>query len=109
MITSVTESGEEVETLKTFDYAALALDTSIEMRGLDVVDSKTNSKGEVTLYCMADGVKVQIFLGLMYDSLGNIVLAGDFMDETINVKGIVDKYYDDYQIRVLTCDDIVKQ
>ena len=109
MITSVTEDGEEVETLKVFDYAALALDTSIEMHGLDVVDSRTNSNGEVTLYCNANGVEIQLFLGLLYDTAGNTVVAGDFMDETINVKGIVDKHYDDYQIRVLTYGDIVIQ
>ena len=109
MITSKTEDGEEVETLKRFDYAELALDTSIEMHGLDVVDSRTNSNGEVTLYCTANGIKIQVFLGLLYDTAGNPVFAGDFMDETINVKGIVDKYYDDYQIRVLTYGDIVLQ
>ncbi len=108
-VTSVSESGEEVETIKKFDYAALALDTSIEMHGLYVNDSRTNDKGEVTLYCEADGIKLQIFLGLLYDDLGQPVHASEFMDETVNVKGIVDKHYDDYQIRVLTYGDIVLQ
>lgn len=108
-ITSKTADGEEVEELKRFDYAELALDTSIAMRGLEVTDTRTNNKGEVTLYCMADGVKMQIFLGLMYDPAGNVVRAGDFAGETIDVKGIVDKYYENYQIRVLTYGDIVVQ
>jgi hypothetical protein len=106
LITSQTEDGGEVETLKTFDYAELALDTSIEMRGLEITDSRTNQDGEVTLYCMADGVKLQIFLSLMYDDAGNPVQASEFEGKTINVKGIVDKFYDHYQIRVLTYGDI---
>ena len=109
MITSLTEDGEEVESIKTFDYAALALDTSIEMHGLTVTDSKTNKNNEVTLYAMANGVKIHIFLGLLYDGDNNPVTASEFMGKTINVKGIVDKYYENYQIRILTYEDIVVQ
>ena len=109
MITSKNEDGEEVEELKTFDYAALALDTSIAMQGLTVTDTRTNSNNEVTLYCMADGVKVQVFLGLLYNNEGQAVTASEFLGKTINVKGLVDKYYENYQIRVLTYNDIVVQ
>jgi hypothetical protein len=106
-IVSKNEAGEEVEEIKKFDYAALALDTSISMNGLDVDDSRTNNNGEVTLYCTAGSVKLQIFLGLMYDDAGNAVQASEFEGKTIDVKGIVDKYYEKYQIRVLTYGDIV--
>ena len=106
-IVSKNESGEEVEEIKTFDYAALALDTSIAMNGLDVDDSRTNNNGEVTLYCTSGSIKLQIFLGLMYDDAGNAVKADEFLGKTIDVKGIVDKYYEKYQIRVLTYGDIV--
>lgn len=109
VITTTNEEGEEIETEKTFDYAELAMDTSISMNGLDVVDSKTNKNGEVTLFCTAGGVRVQIFLGLMYDDAGNPVSANNFMGKTIDVKGIVDKYYENYQIRILAYSDIVIQ
>ena len=106
-VMSKTEDGEEVEEVKAFDYAALALDTSISMNGLTVTDSKTNKDGELTLYCTAGSIKIQIFLGLMYDDAGNAVKADEFLGKTIDVKGIVDKYYEKYQIRVLTYGDIV--
>ena len=109
MITSTTESGEEVEELKNFDYAELALDTSISMQGLKVTDTRTNNKGEVTLTCVSDGVKIKVFLGLMYDDAGQAVTASEFANKTISVRGIVDKYYENYQIRVLTYADITVQ
>ena len=108
-ITSKNESGEEVEEIKQFDYAALALDTSIAMQGLTVTDTRTNNKGEVTLTCVANATQIKIFLGLMYDNDGNVVKASEFAGKTINVKGLVDKYYENYQIRVLTYADIVAQ
>ena len=41
-----------------------------------------------------------------YDENGNPVTSNTFMNKTIDVKGIVDKYYDNYQIRVLSVGDI---
>lgn len=106
VVVSVTEGDETSETLKTFDYAALAIDTSISMQDLVVTDTRTNQNKEVTLYCMKDGIKITLFLGLMYDENGNPVTSNTFMNKTIDVKGIVDKYYDNYQIRVLSVGDI---
>lgn len=101
------KEGEEInEVEKTFDYAELALDTSISMKDLAVADTKTNQKGEVTLYCTKDGVRISLFLGLMYDKDSNRVTAEAFAGKTIDVKGLVDKYYENYQIRVLSPDDI---
>ena len=104
----VTESeGEEMtEVAKTFSYADLALDTSVSMEMLEVTDTKTNQKGEVTLYCTKDGVKITLFLGSMYDANDKLISADDFKGKTIDVKGIVDKYYDTYQIRVFNLNDI---
>ena len=109
IVVSVTEDGETTEKAKTFSYAELAIDTSISMQGLVVTDSRTNQNGEVTLYCMKDGVKISLFLGLLYDENSNPVTANTFMNKTINVKGLVDKYYENYQIRVLTVGDITVQ
>ena len=106
MIVSVTEDGETVEKEKTFSYAELALDTSISMNDLVVVDTRTNKNNEITLYCNSNGVRVQIFLGAMRDEAGHPVAASTYMNKIINVRGLVDKYYENYQIRVLTYGDI---
>ncbi len=106
MIVNVKDGEEYKEVSKTFDYAELALDTSISMQQLSVKNTKTNSDGEVTLYCTSNGVNITLFLGLMYDANNNRVTASVFANKTIDAKGLVDKYYDNYQIRVLTFGDI---
>ena len=51
-------------------------------------------------------MKISVFLGTLYDANNNIVTANIFENKTIDIKGIVDKYYENYQIRVLSMDDI---
>ena len=106
LIVNVEENGETVEKAKTVSYAELALDTSISMNDLVVVSTKTNQKNEVTLTCEKDGIQIKVFLGLLYDADGNRVIEQTFANETINVKGLVDKHYENYQIRVLSVTDI---
>ena len=103
---TVVEGEEKEEKLKTFDYAEMALDTSISMLQLDVVGSRTNDDGEITLYCTYGSIEITLFLGLLYDANNNRVTADAFTDKTIDVKGIVDKFYENYQIRVMTLNDI---
>ncbi len=106
VIVTETDGAETTEVVKTFSYGDLALDTSVSMEKLEVTDSRTNDSGEITLYCVRDGIKIQLFLGTMSDADGKLVTAEDFKGKTIDVKGIVDKYYDNYQIRVLSLNDI---
>ena len=100
------ENGETVEKAKTFSYAELALDTSISMSGLVVTSTKVNKNNEVTLTCEKDGDTIKVFLGLLYDADGNCVTGKEYANKKIDVKGLVDKYYDNYQIRVLSVADI---
>ena len=101
MIVNVEEDGEMVEKEKTFTYAELALDTSISMNNLEVVSTKANANGEVTLTCTSGGVNIKVFLGKLEG-----VTDQTYAYKVINVKGLVDKYYENYQIRVLTVNDI---
>ena len=97
---------------KTFDYAELALATSIEMKGLTVTDVQTtvneesSSKGAMTLTCEADGVIITVRTEVLHDENGNIVTADAFMNKTIGIKGIVDCFNGEPQIRVLSMKDI---
>ena len=103
---NVTEGEEVVEKIKEFDFAEMILDTSISMKDLKVTGSRTNDKGEVTLYCKAENVEITLFLGLMYDADKNVVKASSFEGKTLDVNGIVDSYYGKYQIRVIALSDI---
>lgn len=98
--------------MQTFDYAQLALDTSVEMRGLTVQNVYTTTKeesssnGAMTLYCMADDIPVTVRTIVLTDSDGNLITAERFEGKTIDVKGIVDYYDGAYQIKVFSADDI---
>lgn len=100
---------------KTYDYANLALYTSVEMRELTVKSTYTtdsgDNKGAITLTCEADGgIEISVRTIVLHDADGNLVTADYFKDATIDIKGIVDIYtYDgsnQYQIKVFSINDI---
>ena len=93
--------------IATFDYAMLALATSIEMRGLQVkgayttTDEESSSKGAITLTCEKDGVTVYVRTAALRDANGALITEDAYLGKTIDVKGIVDYYDGNYQIKVL--------
>lgn len=97
---------------KTFDYAALALGTSLEMRGLTVVDAYTtteessSSKGAITLFCEVDGIPVTVRTVVLLDENGELVTQDAYLGKTIDVKGIVDDFGGEYQIKVFSANNI---
>jgi len=100
------------ETENTYDFAALAMNSSLEMKNLQVVDVYTTtneesaSKGAMTLTCNANGVTVSVRTEVLYDDNGKVVTADAYRGRNINVKGIVDSYSGKYQIRVFSTKDI---
>lgn len=102
---------EETEQ-KTFDYAHLSLGTSVSMTNLYVsrVYTTTNedsaSKGAMTLTCQVDGYTVSVRTVVLYDERGSVITADAYEGKTINVRGIVDYFNGDYQIKVFTPEDI---
>ena len=101
---------EETES-KTFDYAFLALSTSISMKNLKVVDVYTthnggDSDGAMTLTCEVDGYTVDVRTIVLYNENGEMLIESDFLDKTIDVTGIVDYFSGEYQIKVFTAKDI---
>ena len=95
------------EEMQTFDYAELVLGTSISMENLEVVDVYTTrneesaSNGAMTLTCKKDGLTISIRTSVLYDENNNLVTEDAYMGKTIDVKGIVDYYDGNYQIKVL--------
>lgn len=99
---------------KTFKYANLALDTTIEMKGLLVTDCYTttkedsSSKGAITLTCTTpDGKEVQVRTVVLYDSNNVLITEDYFMGKTIDVKGIITYFDGDYQIKLFSVNDVV--
>ena len=101
-----------ISTMQTFDYAELALGSSIAMENLYVsgVYTTTNedsaSKGAMTLTCRAGDEVVSVRTVVLRDANGDVITAEAYDGKTINVQGIVDYFSGDYQIKVFSPDDI---
>ena len=108
--TMVGLDSEETQTT-TFDYAALAMNTSISMENLYVWDIYTtasgNSEGAMTLTCTADGITIKVRTIVLRDENGEPLTESDFLYKTIDVTGIVDYFNGEYQIKVFTAGEIV--
>ncbi len=102
---------EETE-MKEFDYAALAMNTTLSMQNLYVKDVYTtqnggNNDGAMTLTCEVNGITIVVRTVVLYDAEGNMLTADDFRGKTIDVTGIVDFFSGEYQIKVFTAADII--
>ena len=108
---TVTFTDEEGQS-KTADYATMAMSTSIEMKGLKVVDSYTttneesSSKGAFTLNCTVNGQTIDVRTTVLVDENGKLITADAYEGKTINVKGIVDYFNGTYQIKVFSASNI---
>ena len=104
--------GSEETEVKTFDYAALAMSTSVRMESLYVKSIYTTNNGgdndgAMTLTCEVDGQTITVRTIVLRDENGNILTEEDFLHKTIDVTGIVDYFSGDYQIKVFTTAEIV--
>ena len=102
----------EAEEDKEFDYAYLALNTSVEMKDLEIKsiyttnNESSSSNGAMTFTCEVNGITVQVRTVVLYDDDRNIVTADAYEGKTIDVKGFVDYYNGEYQIKVFSTKDI---
>ena len=94
-------------------YAQLALGSTVEMHGLLVKDVYTtnnegsSSNGAMTLTCEVDGVEITVRTAVLRDPSGNLITADAYLGQVIAVKGIVELFNGEYQIKVFTADSIV--
>jgi len=106
----VTVQLEEAEVI--LPYAQMALGTSVEMKGLRVVDVYTtenpdsSSDGAMTLTCERDGVIVTVRTIVLLDEEGKRITADAYEGKIIDVKGIVDSFDGEYQIKVFNAKNI---
>ncbi len=102
----------EEEKTVTMNYAALAMNTSLEMRNLTVKSAYTTDKedsssnGAMTLTCEVDGITVTVRTVVLRDSSGSLVTQDAYVGKTIDVKGVVDVFDGEYQIKVFTANQI---
>lgn len=110
-----TTASVEIETedgIKEFDYDYMALGTSIAMNDLQVKhvyttdDEESSSYGAMTLTCEVDGISIPVRTVVLYDENKKLVTEDAYMGKRIDVKGIVDYYNGEYQIKVFSTDAI---
>ena len=105
---------DEEPTPQRFEFAKMALGTSLSMKNLKVIDTHTTtnedsaSKGAFTLTCQAaDGTSVSVRTIVLRDKNGDVITADTYMGKTIDVRGIVDCFQGTYQLKVFTPEDLV--
>lgn len=111
---SITETDADgKETTREFSWAELAMNTSVSMKGLTVTriytttNEESASKGAMTITCKApDGNTITLRTVVLKDADGNLVTEDMFKGKTLDIKGIVDYYDGDYQIKIYTLNDI---
>ena len=97
----------------TAPWAQLALGTSVEMKGLNVVDAYTtddadsSSNGAITLICVQEEYTITIRTVPMRDETGALITQDRYLGQTIDVKGFVDCFDGTYQIKVFTPENII--
>ena len=85
----------------------------MEMKNLKVTniyttsDEASSSYGAMTLNCEADGIPVTVRTEVLFDANKELVTEEVYKDKTIDVKGIVDYFNGEYQIKVFSVNDIV--
>ena len=108
----VDEDGNETVEFKDYDLGFLTMHSSASMKNLMIKSMYTTSnedssnKGAMTFTCEVDGKTVYVRTAVLRDADGNLLTADDFRDKNIDVKGIVDFYDGDYQIKVFTVNNI---
>ncbi len=94
-------------------YDQLAMSTSIQMKNLVVKEVYTtdnedsSSNGAMTLTCEVDGITVTVRTVVLLDENGKLITADAYLGKTIDVKGIVDYFSGEYQIKVFSAKNII--
>ena len=102
---------EENQQTNSYDYAELAMSSSISMNNLVVKSVYTtnnpdsSSNGAMTLTCECDGITISVRTVVLYQD-GAKVTADMFEGKTINVKGIIDYFDGQYQIKLYSMNDV---
>lgn len=101
---------------KVYPYKEIAMDTTIKMNGLDVIDIYTTSNeesssyGAMTMTCRSgDGITITVRTDVLFDENGELITASKYLGHNIDVKGLVAYYDGGYQIKVLSAEDITIQ
>ena len=99
----------EEETVE-YDWANLALNTSVLIKNLKVKSMYTtkegDSKGAISITCEVDGKTIVVRTSVLYDENGALITEETFAGKTIDVQGFVDYYNGTYQLQLFTMEHV---
>jgi len=103
------ETGEDK--MRDFRFAELAMSTSVSMNGLRVesvytTQNEGSSNGAMTLSCTCGGVPVTVRTAVFREADGSLITEERYLGKTIDIKGTVDYFGGEYQVKVFTADQI---
>lgn len=108
----VVDPATEVVETKELSFAEAALNTSIIMKDLYVervyttTNETSSSKGAMTLTCKVGNETISVRTEVLKDASGNTITEDAFLHKTINIKGFVEYYSGNYQIKVYSMNDV---
>lgn len=108
----------DLSTLNTenslLEYRLVTIKNLIVKSTYTTTTDESSNKGAITIYCELGGKSVTVRTVPIIDKSGkylvdqnNVVLESNFKNKTIYVIGIVEKYNNKYQIKLLSMDDVV--
>ena len=109
---SITTETEEGTVTTEHLLQKLIMNTSISMENLKVVNiyttdnEESSSNGAMTITCKAGDTTVVLRTVVLRDDNGEVITFREYDGKTINVKGMVDCYNGEYQIKVFSPKDI---
>ena len=104
--------GSFKEETNEYSFAQLAMNTSISMENLKVVNiyttdnQESSSNGAMTITCKVGDTTVVLRTVVLRDASGNLITFREYEGKTLNVKGMVDFYDGTYQIKVFNIADV---
>lgn len=111
-VTINTENKDGIITSKTYSYASLAVNSSVTVKNLEVIDvyttnnEESSSIGAMTLTCKDGDTIVSVRTEVLRFSNGTLITEKSFKGKKINVKGMIDYFNGNYQIKVFSAKDI---
>ena len=108
------EEGNEISTPTEFKYGELAHYSTVTVKNLTVnsvyttTNETSDDKGAMSITCKAeDGTTIVVRTEVLLDAEGNLVTEESFPIGTkITVRGIIDSYNGEYQVRVFAINDV---
>ena len=94
-----------------FNFVDISFHSYVEMKNLKVVSIYTtqnggDSDGSMTLTCQVNGITVKVRTDVLYDSDNNVITEKTYNGKNISVKGVIEKFNGEYQIKVFFAKNI---